>query len=329
MVQLRTVADASRCLLLNRPRSSNLACPKDQLGSQSLPISVRLLKDSFVSRKRRSTFTFWHGTHLNGLGSARVRRGSGTWEIDKLYLPEDSSLYHVWSDCRGGVGEADVAYPDDGKQEVLELLEGLTRHAGTLGAQKLYLRVPWGSPVIDIAKQDGFFPYLGERLLVGNGFTNTQPPEANLKLRPRLPQDEYPLFQLYSACTPSSVRAGLGMTLAQWGDGRERQTRRATEEVYEAGGRLMAWLGSSRHMGQTQFELMVHPDERRAVPELLEHCLSSRGVQAWLVPDYQEFLMDSLVHRGFKEVAYFCMLIKAVAARVKSPLFAHAEARVW
>lgn len=198
MVQLRTVADASRCLLLNRPRSSNLACPKDQLGSQSLPISVRLLKDSFVSHKRRSTFTFWHGTHLNGLGSARVRRGPGAWEIDKLYLPEDSSLYHVWSDCRGGVGEADVAYPDDGKQEVLELLEGLTRHAGTLGAQKLYLRVPWGSPVIDIAKQDGFFPYLSERLLVGNGFTNTQPPEANLKLRPRLPQDEYPLFQLYS-----------------------------------------------------------------------------------------------------------------------------------
>jgi len=315
--------------VLNRPRSSNLACPKDQFGPQYLPTSVRMLKDSFVSRNRRSTFVLWNGPHLKGLGSARVRWGPRAWEIDKLYLPENSSLYHEWSGGRDTVGEAEVAYPDDGKQEVLELLEDLTRHAGTLGAQKLYLRVPWRSPVIDIAKQDGFFPYMSERLLVGKDCNITRPQGANLKLRPRLPQDEYPLFQLYSACTPSSVRAGLGMTLGQWRDGRERQTKTATEEVYEAGGRIIAWLGSSRHLGQTHFELMVHPEKRETVPGLLDHCLSWTGVQAWLVPEYQDFLVDSLVHRGFKEVAYFCMLIKAVAARVKSPVFAHAEARVW
>ena len=136
-------------------------------------------------------------------------------------------------------------------------------------------------------------------------------------------------FQLYSAATPSAVRFGTGMTLGQWTDSRERVGNRAQEEVYEVEGRIMAWLGSDLGGCIAHMELMIDPDYQEMLGPMMDHALAGHGIQSWLVPEYQNTLRNSLIYRGFVEVAHYTVLIKTMAARVNRPSVAHVEARVW
>ena len=92
---------------------------------------------------------------------------------------------------------------------------------------------------------------------------------------------------------------------------------------------MRVWLGSDFRGRPAQMELMVHPDEEEILPVLLDHALVRKDVQLWLIPEYQEFLRELLIQRGFREVAQYSMLIKTMAARVKRPSLTPVEARVW
>ena len=129
------------------------------------------------------------------------------------------------------------------------------------------------------------------------------------------------------------------MTFDQWRDSRERRGGDLREEVYEREGKVRAWLGSdvlglisggpSLRRRPAQMELIVHPDDQEVLPALLDHALATKGVQSWLVPEYQEFQRKLLIQRGFREVASYSMLIKTMAVRVERPSLASVEARVW
>ena len=308
MMEFRPIGDALRCILLNTPRSPNLAVGGDEFAPRPLPLTIALLKESLSPGKDRCTLAWWDGLQLKALASARMRAGSRAWEVGRLYLPEQ-----------------------EGEKELSGLLEGLTEYAASQGAERVLLRLPCDSPMAhNIVKRTGFFPYFEESLLQGNGNGGGQRQANGLGLRPRVPHEEYALFQLYSASTPSSVRSGLGMTFDQWRDSRDRRGRQGRDEVYERDGRIRAWLSSDPYnRTAARMELMVHPDDEDALPALLDYALARKGVQAWLVPEYQEFLRRSLIHRGFGEVARYSVLVKTLVVRVNRPSPTPVEARVW
>lgn len=245
-MQPRPISDALRYLLMNTPMGPNLAATSD--APTSLPLSAVLFRDSLSPRKDRCTLVCWDGLRLKALGSARMRAGSRAWEVERIHLPGKSSGRVETSGARAFDPEdGDVGLgPWDQGDEVGGLLEGLTQYAGSRGAERVMLRVPAGYNVAQTARRSGFFPYFEEVLLCGSGAwgTSSSPGRSEtVGLRPRVPHEEYAVFQLYSASTPSSVRTGLGMTFEQWKDSRDRG-HGVKEEVYERAGGIGAWLAS-------------------------------------------------------------------------------------
>ena len=335
-MHFRPIGDALKCILFNTPSGPNLAATRDEFVPDRLPVSVTLLKESLSARKECYTLLSWDGPHLRSLASTRMRAGARSWEIERLYLPvKQVARNGTRSVTDAGLNDEAAAHGFvDSGTDVVELLEALSLYAGSRGAERLFLRVPWGSPIISVARRTGFFPYFDEALLHGSGSRGGQRHHVNLALRPRFPHEEYAIFQLYSASTPSPVRAGTGMSFEQWKDSRERGANGTREDVYERDGKIMAWLGAdpsgaSHGARPVQMALMVHPDEAEVLPALVDHALAGEGEQMWLVPDYQEFLSKLLIHRGFKEASHYSTLIKTMAVRAGSPSLTAAEVRVW
>ena len=340
-MQLEPIADALRCITFDTPRSPNLATTRDALSRGRLPLGIPLLKESFLSHRGRYTLVKWDGPSLKGLATVRMRSGPRAWEVARLYVPTQDEVRVGMArfGARGLEGDSGGSTFSEVESEVLQLLEGLALYAGSLGAERVFLRTPCGSPLVRIARHSGFIPYFDETLLEGSGADGDHRRPSGVRLRPWLPHEEYALFQLYSASTPCTVRSGLGMTFDQWKHSRERRVGRGREQVCEKDGKLRAWVRSDPSgfslPGRTglgrpaQIELVVHPDEVDLLSGLVQEAAAANGFQTWLVPEYHEILRKLLIHRGFREVAHYTMLIKTVAARVKSPSVTAVEARVW
>ena len=323
-MQLRSVGDAIKCVLLNAPRTGNLAVTRDSFSHRRLPMSISLLREALSPGKECRTLVRWCGMGLRSLASAKMRAGPRAWEIERLYLPTLTLSYtHPSPSGRAAQGEG------EGEKDLIELLEGLSIYAGSMGAERVLLRVPFDSPVVRIAQRTGFFPYFSQSVLRGIGGGGAKRQANSLGLRPKMPHEDYPLFQLYSASTPSSVRTGQAMTFDQWKDSMDGTGHGLKEEVYERDGSVTAWVASDFDRRPVQKELMVHPAEGELLPALLDHSLATEGLQVWLVAEYQELLGKLLIHKGFREVGQYCMLIKSMAARAKSPSLDTVEARVW
>ena len=321
MIQSLRISDALRCILLNGVNGPNVACPKDSMGKKASRENVNLCKQALAPSPDRITLGWWKGVNLGGLVSAHTRAGSRIWEVDRLYL-------HSLELERESARDSDASWPAPAPQpESLELLEALVHQAGTKSAERIFLRIPSGSPVAPLAQQCGFFPIFEETLFEGKIFAATrseEPPLSNL--RTRLTQDDYPLFQLFTAATPTSVRTAVGMTFDRWRDYQEGLHKNTRQWVVECNDRIVAWLslpGSQRH-GPAQ--MLVHPDHTALVPGLINLALNSVGAQSWLLSDYQEYLRHHLQQRGLQAATNYTMLIKTVAVPVRTPGVAAVEA---
>jgi hypothetical protein len=218
----------------------------------------------------------------------------------------------------------------------LELLEGLVQSVGQQRAQRIFLRLPAHHPVIELVRRAGFFPYFEETLLVKPvlrptpakrpGLGSQANGASSISLDARMPQDDYGLFQLFSAATPSQVRVALGLTFDQWRDAMERprqshglgRSKEQGEWVMKSNDKITGWLRLLPRHQWKEGELLVHPQYTDLLPALVEVALARGGSQRWLVPDYQESLRNLLRYHGFHEVACYTMLVKTVAARVTS-----------
>ena len=335
MMQTFRISDALLCILLNAPRGPNFACPRVSLSITTngwspahLPRNARLWTETLVQRQDRVTVVWWDGIRFGGLASAGSRAGSRVWEVDHLYLPTTPTLLHPngqWIYC-----EQEVPY--------LELLERLVQLAGGRNAERVFLRLRSGNPVIALARRVGFFPYFEETLLEGKssggqascyGQIAQISPINNLRKSAderapadspgdRRPEDDYGLFQLFSASTPARVRAALGLTFDQWKDARERHGHGRREWVARTNDKIVGWLSLVTRQHIEHGELMAHPNHPEVLPALMGLALAGGGRQRWLVPDYQESVGDLLRGQGFQEAARYAMLIKTVAAQVKS-----------
>jgi hypothetical protein len=193
------------------------------------------------------------------------------------------------------------------------------------------LRVPTDSPVVKLAQRSGYYPYYKEFHLKGQ--PASQPDLYSLNgsggkysLVPLTPQDELSLFQLHCAATPQPVRAGSGLTLDQWRDAREEPRYRFTEEATWEGGRMTGCLAFDFH-GRVGVGRVLHrPDHPEVLASLLTAACGRPGEQSWLVPDYQEPVVTTLLRNGLRETGRYTMLIKTVAVPVVSREYSMAEA---
>ncbi|MDA0733633.1 MAG: hypothetical protein O2909_03130 [Chloroflexi bacterium] len=322
MMQTFRVTDALRCLVLNTPKSPNLACPRSSPTKHATLQNLDLWKKALTQQDNRITLATWNGIRLGGLVSARTCSGR-VWEIDHLYLPASQPNNSLSSNNpRSSDG---LSYEEETAS--LELLEQLTQEAGLRNAERIFLRLPSGLPVITLARRTGFFPYFEETLMEGwAGIVPDHREHLAESIRVRQQQDEYSLFQLFCACTPATVRVALGLTCDQWQEALSLRSGKRLEWIDERDGKIVGWLAQSNWRGTVAGQIMAHPDHPELLNQLMTLSLSNPSYQRWLVPDYQQPVRDQLNYRGLREAARYTMLVNTVAAPVRCAGMAPVEA---
>jgi hypothetical protein len=317
MIQTFRINDILRCIFLNVPKGPNLAWPRDGFSRAEPPGKGTLWKETLAQRRSRVTLAQWDGTRLLGLASASTCAEDRVWELDRLFLPHDDIRFR------------DASYPryEPWESFSLELLRVLTEEVGRRRAQRVFLRLPTGSPVVSMARAAGFFPYLEETVLEGWGRgTQAAVPIPPAPLREKTPQEDHALFQLVSAATPQSVRVAVGLTFNQWMDTHKCGRGGRTEWVAGSDGRITGWLSLTRRRLVTRAEALAHPGNPDLWEVLVDSALARKGLLRWLVPEYQEHAASLLLRREFHEVARYTMLIKTLAVPVVDRRMAPVEA---
>ena len=309
------ISDALRCTLANAPKGPNLACPRESSAGWGVLRPVTLWREALAQRRDRITLVSCDGMRPQGLVSARVRFGHRVWEVDRLYLAE----------VRSPVIEP--AQYDPAEAAPLQLLEHLIEAAGTRQAARVFLRLPSDSPVVTVAQRSGLFTYYEESLLERPDRGVHHNGAATLEgLRERLPEDDYPLFQLFSGATPQQARVALGLTFDQWRDAQETHRRSRRDWVIERNGRLTGWLSLWSWDGQETGQVLAHPDHPESLSALVHLAMARRDTTRWWVPGYHEMTKNLLLHQGFEETARYLMLIKTMTVRAMSHAMAPVEA---
>ena len=296
MITVFHMSDALRCIMVNAPRVSNLAAPTE------LIVRCRPLRNStfwaqtLAKGSNRVTVGDWEGTKLTCLASARARNGIRSWEVDRFHL---NDLY-----------------------QAPELLEQTVHFAGCQGAERVFLRVPYNSKLVDAARKAGFFPYFNEVHL--SGTVSPSYVEVNKFAVERRTQTHLQgLFQLYSAATPQTIRQGIGMTIDQWWDSQEAAQTHRDEVVLKSDGKIVGWQISEVFGKVTFGQTLGHPQ----YPDSTRYLLNiSYQTQNWLVPSYQQDVAESLERQGFQELDRYTMLIKMVSIPVMNREFSYVEA---
>ena len=87
--------------------------------------------------------------------------------------------------------------------------------------------------------------------------------------------------------------------------------------------KIVGWGLREPYGKPTAGRMIGHPNP----PETTTHLvLLSCQAQNWLVPDYQEHIVELLDRQGLQEFGRYTMLIKTVAVPVRSREFSYVEA---
>lgn len=199
----------------------------------------------------------------------------------------------------------------------------------------MFLRLVDGSPAITVARRAGFFPSHRETLYRGSPRASEYGRgllDANSRLRPRAPQDDYALFRLYNATTPVSVRQLSGMTLDQWAASRERAPGRLRELVFDVEADLIGSVRTSTpRLAAAAFAVELHPDYIALTPDIVDYAVRqlSRSIGViCVVPEYAPHLTRPLEDRGFEAQTQLVVLVKSMARRVAERAPAQARTNV-
>ena len=304
MITAFRIRDALRCMLVDAPGGDNLAAPTESVVRCRPLRNSTFWRQSLARGSNRVTVGHWARMDLASLASARMRSGVRAWEVDRLHIKE----------------------PDSG--QALDLLEQIVYSAGSRGAERVFLRVPCDSQIVDVARRVGFFPYYEEIHLTGREWL----PEADVSSDDRTdgftveepsPPDQYGLFQLYCAATPQRVREGTGVTVDQWRDSQQPARSGRKETVLKHNGKIVGWRMREPFGKTAAGQIVGHPDHPGTAPYLVR---DSCQTQNWLVPSYRPNIVELLDRQGLHETARYTMLIKTVAVPVRSREFSYVEA---
>jgi hypothetical protein len=300
MIRSVRPTDLPRLAGLNRRGLVNEAYARRDLTRPRRTLSLGMIMEHWLSLdETRQSWVDIERRRINGLISARDE--GVAWEVDRL-----------------------VVAPDADPRIIQRLLSYLTAVGGELGIQKLFLRLPSTSDLVDAARSAGFMLYNDETLYVRR--TPDPAPAAALRpgVRPKANHDNHGIFQLYNAAVPVSVRQAEAMVFAEWQQLRQRgrSVLRRKELVVDRDGQIAGWVQIDVRNNAGHLELLAHPDEPALVDLLLDVGLVHLGGRAplyCLVAEHEARLAHALGDRGFQPEASFCALVKQLSVRVKQP----------
>ena len=296
MIRALRPTDLLTLLLLSRRLAGNEARTSDRLRGGVAGALSSLFKTWLPLGDKRHSLVVDDDGHLEGMVSARSRRGPGAWEID-LFLP-----------------------PSD-QGSCLDLMEGMSLAGSDLGVDRIFLTLDSTSPLMEVARRAGFAHYDTQYLCRFEQEGQGSPSPSPQALRPRAGSDEYDLFRMYSAAAPPQVRSAEGMTFQEWRQCQNRDAQR--EMVCEQNGQLVAWLRIRTDGNAGLFEVMYQPegaDPEQLLGQGLLH-LGARQPLFCLASEFQGQLRQLLLERGFAESGERYCLVKQLAARVHEPQF--------
>jgi hypothetical protein len=206
------------------------------------------------------------------------------------------------------------------EEEALALLQEPGLVLAERGAERLFLRLPADSPLLDLALRVSFLPYGEEDLFLAPTPLPSPPP---LPLRPRSPHDNQQLFQLYSLLMPPQIRQAEGMSLQEW---LESQEKWGTEKVWEKERGVQGWLRLEKKGGRGSVEVLATPEGLEGLLGYALRRLRGCGSLLCFAFPFQEELERSLVAYGFQKVGENTLLVKELAARARQPAFIPARA---
>ena len=290
--------DAARYAFFGAPGRSNRAYTLENLGSEiqpRLPI-MEAARLSLSSQGKGVCALAWiNGNQVMGIVAARQRSGPRTWEVSHLVLGSDYD--------RGCV----------------DLLKRTCQEVARKGGERVFIRLIADDPLVEEARMCGFVPCLRE--LRYRGRRRLTPNTRPMSVRRKGPPDEYSLFQLYTASTPSQTRLMVGTTFGQWASSRERSRGRHREYVYERDGVVRGWIRTNQRFGAAQLTMMIHPDEETSISALLDHGLTRltrTNTVYCMVPDHQTLLERVLLQRGYEVVSEHVTLARSMVAPAKT-----------
>src|SRR5690606_23027602 len=136
----------------------------------------------------------------------------------------------------------------------------------------VFLRLSADSDLMPAAREAGFVPYQDEVLYGLDRPLNAVPAECRMATA----ADSYPLFRLYTACTPEPVRRHEAVTYAEWQAGQERRwARNGVHLVIERDRAMKASVRASRLAQGDLFEMTLYADTAAEAPGLLAAALAS------------------------------------------------------
>ena len=306
MIRGLRLTDLPLQLLPGRLAGEDQACTHGELGNAAHRLTrTELARWSLSASPRQLPLAAVHGSKLDAVGVLRTRQGPRSWEVAHLFVD-------------GGCVD-----------ELTTLLEGAVAHIGARGAERLFLRTPLESPVVQAAKRAGFFPAFTEEVFALNRPMMVDPHSPPLLLRPLAPSDTVGLFWLYNRTQTASVRAAAGLTMDQWLDSREPCGNEVRDYVWERGGQLRGWVRFDGAGDVLTLDAALHPDEGAVAPRLVTYAARlawGHKTPRWVVPSHQPAIGRALQQRGWQVRGSYAVLILPTALRVREPSLTFAQA---
>ena len=249
-----------------------------------------------LQSKATRAYCWTEGNRILGIVSARPRSGRQAWEVSSLFLGSS----------------------DDGV--CVDLLNRVCQEAARRGGERVFLRLGSEEPLVQAARLSGFFPCAEERLYVGRSPTSQRPRAISLRAKQR--HDDYNLFRLYNAETPSETRFAQGVTFDQWASSRERGGGggRSREFVYESDGEIRGSVRTIRRLTNGKLMIMVHPKDDTNLLGMVNFGLARLGGTRnvfCLVPSHQVLLERLLSQMGYAVASEYVALTRSMATTIR------------
>ena len=301
MSTVRTLLPTDLPALLAHPGLSaeNAAFPRERLGAGDSHATLSVVRDQLRAfARQRSAWVSMRRQRVQGLVGARQRGGNEAWEID--YLLD--------------------ATTDRGL--TAKLLEYAVARAGKEGAQKLFLRLPAGSDLLQSVLHAGFLAYQEETLYVQEApFSPTSAPEG---LRAVARSDSYPLFRLYCAAVPESVRRFEAATFDEWHAAQERRWHKnGPHFVLDRNGALHARVRACRLPQGLMLDLLLDSESSDEAVGLVSAAIaaadSSGEPVLALLPQAAEAAARALQDAGFTAHTEYVSLMRRTTKPLALP----------
>jgi hypothetical protein len=299
---VRTLLPTDLPALLAHPglSSENTAFPRERLGAGDSQATLSVMADQLRAfARQRSAWVSMRRQRLLGLVGARQRGGNGAWEID--YLLDATPESRVTSD----------------------LLEYVVAQAGKDGAQKVFLRLPADSDLLQPVLESGFLAYQEETLFAG-GVASVPNRETPAGLRGAAASDSYPLFRLYCTATPESTRRFEAATFDEWHDAQERRwLRNGLHLVLERDSRLRGQVRVSRLPQGLMLDLLIDSEASEDAAGLLSAAVAATESTAEpvlvLLPQAAEGVARALQSDGFIASTRYVSLMRRTTKPLALP----------